>query len=60
MLELAGDFSTWYTAGASDPALRVLCEDLELRRARVALVGAVQATLAQGLGILGLGAPDVM
>ncbi|MCE9574002.1 MAG: arginine--tRNA ligase [Deltaproteobacteria bacterium] len=60
MLELAGDFSRWYTAGNEDAGLRVLCEDLELRRARVALVGAVQATLKQGLGILGLGAPDVM
>ncbi len=60
MLELAGDFSRWYTAGNEDAGLRVLCEDRELRRARVALVGAVQATLKQGLGILGLGAPDVM
>lgn len=62
LLELAGDFSRWYTAGNSKDAahLRVLCDDAELRRARLALVGAVQRTLADGLGLLGIAAPDQM
>jgi arginyl-tRNA synthetase len=60
LLDLAGDFSRWYTAGNDDASLRVLVDDAEKRAARMALVEAVQAALAQGLGILGLGAPDVM
>jgi arginyl-tRNA synthetase len=60
LLDLAGDFSRWYTAGNSDASLRVLCEDLPTRRARLALVGAVQHTLRDGLALLGLAAPDQM
>jgi arginyl-tRNA synthetase len=60
LLELASDFSRWYTAGNGDPSLRVLCDDLELRRARLALTAAVQAVLATGLGLLGIAAPDQM
>ena len=60
LLELAGDFSRWYTAGNGDPALRVLCEDAETRRARLALTAAVQAALREGLALLGMGAPDQM
>jgi len=60
LLDLAGDYSRWYTAGNDDASLRVLCDDAELRRARLALVATVAAVLRQGLGILGLGAPDVM
>ncbi len=60
LLALAGDFSRWYTAGNSDASLRVLCDDAETRRARLALVSAVQATLAKGLALLGIAAPDQM
>jgi arginyl-tRNA synthetase len=60
LLALAGDYSRWYTAGNEDPPLRVLCEDADVRRARVALVGAVQATLREGLSLLGIAAPDQM
>ena len=60
LLDLAADFSRWYTGGNEDASLRVLVDDAPVRAARVALVEAVQAALAQGLGILGLGAPDVM
>ncbi len=60
LLDLAGDFSRWYTLGNGDPALRVLCDDAELRAARLALTAAVRASLAHGLSLLGLGAPDVM
>lgn len=60
LLDLAGDFSRWYTAGNGDPSLRVLCEDPELRRARLALTAAVRATLERGLGLLGMGAPPMM
>ena len=60
LLELAGEFSRWYTAGNTDPALRVLTDDLPVRAARLALVGAVQATLARGLQLLGMAAPQQM
>ncbi len=60
LLELAGDFSRWYTLGNGDPSLRVLCEDAATRRARLALVGAVQAALRDGLALLGIAAPDQM
>jgi arginyl-tRNA synthetase len=60
LLDLAGDLARWYTSGNDNPALRILCEDAELRGARLALTAAVQATLRQGLSLLGLGAPDAM
>lgn len=60
LLDLAADFSRWYTAGNGDAALRVLCDDLDTRRARLALTAAVRATLERGLGLLGLGAPHAM
>lgn len=55
LLELAADFSRWYTLGNGDPALRVLCEDVDTRRARLALVHAVKRTLTRGLALIGLG-----
>ena len=60
LLELAGEFSRWYTAGNGDAALRVLCDDEPTRNARLALVAAVQAVMAEGLSLLGLAAPDQM
>ncbi|MGE5181985.1 MAG: arginine--tRNA ligase [Acidobacteriota bacterium] len=60
LLELAGDFSRWYTLGNGDASLRVLVDDAATRRARLALVAAVQATLAQGLALLGIAATEQM
>ncbi|CAN5839202.1 arginine--tRNA ligase [soil metagenome] len=60
LLSLAGEFSRWYTQGNGDPALRVIVDDPAVRRARLALVAAVQATFATGLGLLGIAAPDQM
>jgi arginyl-tRNA synthetase len=60
LLALAGEFSRWYTLGNSDAALRVLVDDAGVRRARLALVAAVQATLREGLSLLGIAAPDQM
>jgi arginyl-tRNA synthetase len=60
LLGLAADFSRWYTLGNGDAALRVLCDDAATRRARLALTAAVQATLRDGLGLLGIAAPDQM
>jgi len=60
LLDLAGDFSRWYTLGNGDASLRVLTDEAETRRARLALTAAVQSVLRTGLGLLGMGAPDVM
>ncbi|HUJ63470.1 MAG TPA: arginine--tRNA ligase [Kofleriaceae bacterium] len=60
LLEVAGEFSRWYTAGNADPSLRVLCDDAATRKARLALVGATQAVLREGLSLLGIAAPDQM
>jgi arginyl-tRNA synthetase len=60
LLELAGEFSRWYTLGNGEPSLRVLVDDAEIKKARLALVAAVQATLKQGLSLLGLAAPEQM
>jgi arginyl-tRNA synthetase len=38
----------------------VLCDDPVTRKARLALVAAVQAALATGLGLLGIAAPEQM
>jgi len=60
LLELAGEFSRWYTQGNGDASLRVLVDDSAIRAARLSLVGAVQATLREGLSLLGIAAPEQM
>lgn len=60
LLDLCAAFSRWYTAGNTDRSLRVLVEDEPLARARLTLVAATKEVLRQGLGLLGLQAPDVM
>lgn len=58
----AGMVNSWYHAGnpSRNPELSVLVEDDDLRSARLALAKAVRIVLANGLGILGIGAPDRM
>lgn len=60
LLQLAAEFSRWYTLGNGDKSLRVINDDPALQRARLALTAAVQAAMATGLGLLGIGAPDWM
>ena len=60
LLALAADFSRYYTLGNGDASLRVLCDHAETRRARLALVAAVQAALRDGLAMLGIAAPEQM
>jgi arginyl-tRNA synthetase len=52
--ELAGDFHTWYNAH------KMLVEDTDLRDARLALSAAVRQVIANGLGLLGVSAPESM
>jgi arginyl-tRNA synthetase len=60
LLELAADYSRWYTMGNDDAAQRVLSDDPATRRARLALAAAVQRVLREGLALLGIVAPDQM
>ena len=52
--ELAGDFHSYYNAE------RILVDDEALRAARLALCAAVRQTLANGLSLLGVSAPEKM
>jgi len=52
--ELAAQFHSYYNAE------RILVEDVALRSARLALCAAVRQTLANGLSLLGVSAPEKM
>ena len=55
------DLATAFHSYVSDAKRhRVLSEDAELSQARVALVRAARTTLANGLGLLAISAPDRM
>ncbi len=60
LLGLAGEFSAWYTAGNGSPGLRVLCDDPQTRKVRLALVIAVMTVMEEGLRLLGMSAPNQM
>ncbi len=52
--DLAGGFHSYYNS------TRLLAEDSGVKSARLALAAAVRQVLRNGLGILGVGAPDRM
>ncbi len=60
--ETAGMANSWYHSGnpSRNPELAVLVEDPELRAARLALARGIRIVLRNGLGVLGLSAPDRM
>jgi arginyl-tRNA synthetase len=61
LLEVAAQFSRWYTLGNQDRDKRVIHEtDARLRAARLALADAVRIVLATGLALLGMAAPESM
>ena len=57
--ELAATFHGYFTR-YKDSEERVISEDRDLSRARLAMVGAVRQVLANGLAILGVSAPERM
>jgi arginyl-tRNA synthetase len=58
--DLAALFHTNYDAGNNDPSARMLCDDKELRSARLYLTFAVRTVIANALNVLGLSAPETM
>ena len=60
LYELADRVSTYYEAGNTDGANRVVVPDDALTRARLELARAARATLKSGLDLIGVAAPDKM
>lgn len=61
LLDLAQATASWLSAGNKERDKRVLLEnDDDLSGARLALVDGVRRTLAHGLGLLGVRAPEAM
>ena len=61
LLDLASTFSRWYTLGNQDHEKRVILEGAPaLQQARLALTDAVRISLAAGLTVLGVAAPESM
>ena len=58
--DLAAIFHSFYDAGNRSPALRVVCDDPEMLKARLVLVRATQIVLRNTLSLLGLSAPERM
>jgi arginyl-tRNA synthetase len=57
LLDLASEFHAYVTDGRRH---RVLSDDPDLLQARLALVRGIRGVLANGLGLLGVGAPERM
>ena len=57
LLELATAFHSYISDGVRH---RVLSDDRELSGVRLGLVRAIRTTLANGLGLLGISAPERM
>lgn len=57
---LAKAFQSYYTAGKRDDRFRVVVDDAADTRARLALTRLVQTSLANGLALLGMEAPERM
>ena len=61
LLEVAAAFSRWYTLGNQEREKRILVEGSDaVKAARLALTDAVRTTLAAGLSLLGMAAPENM
>ena len=61
LLDLAAEFSRYYTLGNQDRDKRVLLEGNEpLKAARLALTDATRSALAAGLTLLGIATPENM
>ncbi|MFN3484153.1 MAG: arginine--tRNA ligase [Planctomycetota bacterium] len=58
--ELSGAYQRYYEYGNRDASRRVLDDDEEVRRARLAASAAVQQVLRNGFRLLGLSAPERM
>jgi arginyl-tRNA synthetase len=58
--ELAAAFHSYYNQGRQEPSMRVLTADAATRHARLALLRATRQVIANGLGLIGVSAPEKM
>jgi arginyl-tRNA synthetase len=58
--ELARATQSWYDTGNDDRTLRILCDDVRTRAARLKLAAAARQVLANALDLIGVVAPDAM
>jgi arginyl-tRNA synthetase len=57
---LANQLNSWYHAGTRDPELRILNVPEPLMKARLILARASEVVVHNGLGLLGIAAPERM
>jgi arginyl-tRNA synthetase len=60
VLELAAAFNAFYTQGSRDAARRILVDDDAVTGARLRLTACTAKVLRDGLGLLGMAAPEAM
>jgi len=60
VIAVADAWAAYQNAGRDDDGLRVLCEDEDLRRARLRLAAATAVAVRDGLAVLGVGVPERM
>jgi arginyl-tRNA synthetase len=58
--DLAGLFHRYFNMGTKNPAYRIINADAELSRSRLFLAHALRIVLENGLGLLGITAPEKM
>ena len=58
--ELSNQLNSWYHSGTRDPSLRVLGVEEHVTKARLLLVRSAEVVLRNGLGLLGIEAPEQM
>ena len=58
--DLAASFHRYFNLGLKTPGYRIVTQDRELSQARLFLVKAIKIVIANGLGLLGVSAPERM
>ena len=60
LTDLAARFHRYFNLGIKDGGNRIITEDLQLTKARLALVAGVKTVIRNGLNLLGVSAPEKM
>ena len=60
LTDLAASFHKYFNMGSRTHELRIITENIALTRARLCLADGIRTVLANGLGLLGISAPEQM
>ena len=60
LTDLAASFHKYFNMGSRSHDLRIITENTVLTRARLCLADGIRTVLANGLGLLGISAPEKM